>query len=152
MKTAVAAVMLSMMVLAAAPSHAAGGKGAVRISATIATTLSQKKLQHPTTLKVTAADAARGYLEVPAGTVMQVRTNDRDGYMLNFAFEGMMVKQAEVAINGRAVVVPAEGGLVHLPFAGLNGETVQITYRLYLAPGTMAGSYAWPVVVAASSI
>lgn len=152
MKQTVIAAVVSLVVLAAAPSLAAGGKGTVQVSATIAAKLSQKKLQHPTTLRITATDAARGYLEVPAGTVMQVSTNDRDGYVLNFGFEGMMVKQAEVAINGRSVIVPAEGGLVHLPFAGLNGEMVQITYRLYLAPGTTAGSYAWPVVVAASLI
>jgi hypothetical protein len=149
-KVMTVALMLSLMVLTATPGQAAGGKGTVRVSAMIPAKLSQKTLHQPTTLKVTSADVARGYLDIPAGTVLQVSTNDRDGYVLSFAFTEMMVNQAEVRINGRSVLVPADGGLVHLPFAGLAGQTIHITYRLFLAPGTTAGSYGWPVLVAAA--
>jgi hypothetical protein len=81
---------------------------------------------------------------------MHIASNDQNGYFLNFYIDGQFIKATDVRINGRTVSVQAGAGLIHQPFPGISGETVEITYRLFLAPETTPGSYQWPIMVAAS--
>lgn len=101
-------------------------------------------------LTITSESITRGYVDIPAGTTLRVKSNDKNGYLLNFYIDGMLVKEAQVSVNGRRVSVPSGLGLIHQPFPGIAGETLQITYRLFLSPGMKPGSYQWPVAVSAS--
>ncbi|HEY5594790.1 MAG TPA: hypothetical protein VIL61_06490, partial [Nitrospiria bacterium] len=60
------------------------------------------------------------------------------------------VNEVRMIINGRSVSVSSGPALIQQPFPGKAGETLQITYRLFLSPGMNPGSYQWPVMVAAT--
>lgn len=150
-KMVVAGIMIMAMVLQAELSEAwAGNKAAVQVSATVLSKTSQTMLKQPVGLKVTRQDIAKGYVDVQAGTVLHVTSNDEDGYYLNFSINGEFIRATDVKINGRLISIPSSAALVHQPFPGLRGETIQITYRLFLSHEMIPGSYQWPVTVAAN--
>jgi hypothetical protein len=143
-------ILMAMILLAGIEDSAAGNKETLFVSANVLPKLSQTTLRQPTDLTITQQDIATGYINIEAGTVMHVTCNDPNGYFLNFYIEDRMINAADVKINGRIVTVQAGTGLIRQPFHGISGETVEITYRFYLAPDLKPGSYRWPLTVAAS--
>ncbi len=132
------------------PSFAGDGS-VLNVNAHVLARLSHSLVQQQSSLKVSQADIAKGYIDIPAGTVMKVSTNAQQGYFLHV---GMMdfVREVTVTVNGRTVEVPTGGGLFRQPASGLKQDTLQIGYRLFIAPGIVPGTYAWPVSIAASLI
>jgi hypothetical protein len=124
--------------------------GVVTVSAKVAGRLTQTPVQQVRVLTINRADVEKGYVDVPAGTVLHVKSNEREGYFLHFHVDGLLIKEALLNINGQNVSVPMGNGLIHRPFTGSHGETLNMAYRLYLHPTTEPGTYPWPVAVAAS--
>ena len=142
-------IILSLMILST-PAFGADN-ASINVSARVLPHLSQSLVQQQATLNVTKADIAKGYVDVPAGTVLQVNTNvRRNGYFLHVAMQDL-VQEVMVTINGRAVEVPFGGGLVH-HVTNTRQETLQIGYRIFITDGTTPGTYSWPVSISASLI
>jgi len=92
---------------------------------------------------------AKGFVDVSAGTVVRVRSNDLDGYYFNFSIDGQYIRATEVLMSGRSVMIPSGSGLVHQPFPGLTDATIHIGYRFFISPNMEPGTYAWPIDVSA---
>lgn len=136
----------------ASKGFAAGNKGVIEVSAAVSPRLSQATVRQERLLEITPENIAKGYVDVSVGTILRVKSNDRNGYFLRFQVNGFLVREALVNINGRVVSVSNGPGLIRQSFPGSNGETLQIAYRLYLAPQTKPGAYPWPIAVEASLI
>src|SRR5659263_307590 len=54
------------------------------VTATVLKRASLQVLAQPASVVVTAADIARGYVDVPSPLQIMVQNNSRDGYMLTF--------------------------------------------------------------------
>ena len=54
----------------------------------------------PASLVVTAADLARGYVDVPAASQVAIQSNTSGGYMLEFASQGDFMRQ--ILVHGLA--------------------------------------------------
>jgi len=129
----------------------AGDSGVVNVSARVLGRLSQTFVQQQATLNLNPEDIAKGYIDVPAATVMTVNTNAREGYFLHVGMQNL-IREVVVTVNGRSVEVSNGGGMVRQPGSNLKQKTLQISYRLYLTDGIVAGTYAWPVSISASLI
>jgi hypothetical protein len=152
-KMVIAGMMIMAVVLQTEWREAwAGNKAVVRVSANVLPRTSQNILRQPAGLLVTRQDVAKGYVDVKEDTVLQVTSNDQNGYYLNFSINDDVIRTSDVKINGRSISVSSGAGLVHQPFPGIAGALIRISYRLFISPSMQPGSYPWPVAVAAGQM
>lgn len=104
----------------------------------------------PPSLDLTEADLARGYVEVPAAARIRVRSNDPNGYLLDFEVAAGPFTAIEVTGLGPAAQISATGGWLAQPFAGTQPVTSELTYRFLLAGNVRPGTYPWPVSLSAA--
>lgn len=146
------ALLLSLNVLLLVPcdlfAGSASGKMSVSVTVIARAVLS---VEGPTAVTVTGADVARGYVEIATPIRLTTRTNSRAGYLLtatpfsaNFTVVDLSTPDASIALRG------TDAWLQRPYIAG--GETLAMHARLWLAPGTAAGTYEFPVTFSASPL
>jgi hypothetical protein len=102
-------------------------------------------------ITITQEDIQRGYLEVRSASLLELKTNSDQGYLLSF--EGSLWPFKEVQIQGLANPVRLNSGqaLVHQPSA--RGKvTMNLDYRFILSEETKPGSYSWPLLISVHPI
>jgi hypothetical protein len=102
-------------------------------------------------ITITEEDIQRGYLDVPSASLLELKTNSHQGYLLSF--EGSLWPFKEVQIQGLVNPVRLHSGhsLVHQPSA--RGKvTVNLDYRFILSGETKPGSYSWPLLISVHPI
>lgn len=148
-RLAVGAMVIAGIFIMTSNGLAGSNNASVKVSAYVQPRISQTLVRQEKVLQVTEEEAKKGYVDLPAATLLQVKSNDRNGYMLSFDVNGEIVKEVWVIDSNRTTSLSG-GGFVHQAYPGPSGETKELSYRFFLAPGTQAGLYAWPVSVAAS--
>lgn len=136
--------------LALAPAvQAEGDRLRMQVSARVVKHASLRALAQPATLTVTEADLARGYIELPAGTELAVRSNSQDGYLLLFEQRSPLLRAFVVRGLEREVEVGAGSGMVALEAIGpgMAQRQHRLGYRLLLAEDARAGIHPWPLQV-----
>ncbi len=140
------------MALPAAASSASVGAGrAARASAAIDLRVVVPKmielrlLDHPRTVRVSAADAAKGRVVV-SGARIVLLSNARSGYEVQAALQGPFT---EAAIEGLPQPVRVDSSGARVPMPTMVGQPrpqpFRVVYRLQLRQGTPPGTYPWPV-------
>jgi hypothetical protein len=128
----------------------AGNKATIMVSATVVASVSQSLIHQVSRFNVTEEDIRRGFIEIPSATVLQIKTNDRRGYVLLFEGGNELFKEVLVTDKGRTVVLSPFGGLIHQPYSGSNIEVKDLSYKFFLRDNIQPGSYSWPFRVKAS--
>lgn len=150
-------VLLNVGLAVALPSVASGlsaaGRGALEANAvidlrvTVPNMLELRLLDHPRSLQVNAADAAKGEVLV-TGARIELLSNLRRGYVVQASIGGPV---SEALIEGlpHEVKVDASGARVTMPsmVGRARPQPFQVFYRLRLRAGTSPGTYAWPVAL-----
>ena len=121
----------------------------IALTATVLEHTSMSILDQLGELVVTNTDIARGYVEVPAASRIQVKSNNPAGYLL--AFEVMngpiaLFNSVNVSVNGREVLLSPGGGWVPQPFIR-GGVTLDLSYRFALSKDAQPGTYNWPIMI-----
>lgn len=96
-------------------------------------------------LKITQADIARGYVEVPAAMRFSVATNSRSGYLMEFHPVGNLFKSVEIAGLGNPVNLGADGGAIVQRGPLPPTLTHELGFRFTLQADTLPGNYPWPL-------
>jgi hypothetical protein len=127
-------------------SHAAG-ETKLMVTATVTKHASLQVLAQPSSVVVTAADLARGYVDVPGTSQVAIQSNTVGGYMLEFASQGDFMRQILVKGLGGVVQLSPEGGLVtqNAASTGVTKTTLALGFRFLLSESAQAGTYAWPM-------
>lgn len=99
----------------------------------------------PTELVVTAADVARGFVDIAEGGRVEVRSNSREGVRLEFLNRSSEWVRA-IEVSG------LPGGALAGAVRGVSNRTLPVGYRILLAPNAQPGVYAWPVGVVAAPL
>jgi hypothetical protein len=108
--------------------------------------------RQPSSLVVTPADVARGYVDLPGAVQFQVRSNVRQGYLVRFDALPPAFARAHVEWGATHVVVgTSDQAWIAQPYSR-SSAPVTASVRVELAPETAAGTYAWPLTVAADSL
>jgi hypothetical protein len=132
-------------------SFAESGKATVVVSATVMAKISQSTLHQEPLINVTQSDLKKGFVDIPSGTILQVKTNARNGYALFFEGSDEVFKEIVVMDNrGRTVTLSPHGGFVLQPYSGSKIEVKDLSYRLQLKENTQPGTYPFPFRVKAS--
>ncbi len=104
----------------------------------------------PAGLQITEEDVARGYVEAPGTSLVQVRTNSPAGWLLEFQPLQGPYRSVEVTGLGSTAQVSASGGWLAQPYAGKTLVTASLGYRFFLSADARPGHYPWPVALAAT--
>ena len=117
------------------------------ISATVQKHASLKVLTQPLSVVITAADIAKGYVDVAAPASVQVRSNTRDGYFLMFESQGEFMRQTVVKGLVNDVQISAAGGGVaqNTDGKGMRQAQLDLGFRFVLAESARQGVYPWPM-------
>jgi hypothetical protein len=115
----------------------------LQVSVTVLARTLSAPIDQQAALLITADDIARGYVDAPHATRLEIRTNATDGYLL---FRGIHVSGA-----GEVVSIGSGNGWVHMPFTG-SRVTLDLSYRFLLRTGISPGEYPWPVDVQARTL
>ena len=97
----------------------------------------------PGEVMITAADLARGYVDVAQPVEVHVRTNSRSGYLLQVSNMSQTFSSVELAFGDTAMNVAQESWVARPYVAG--GEFVTAQVRVRLAPDATAGRHPLPV-------
>jgi hypothetical protein len=106
--------------------------------------------QQPASVEVTAADVARGYVQLDHAVGFNVRSNARNGYVIRFEQISTVFSKAIVSWSNFLVTVGADGAWIRQP-GGVTNLRDALSMRLWLAPATQPGTYSFPVVVSAEA-
>ena len=117
------------------------------VQATVLPVARFTRLTAPSALEVTPADAARGYVEVSQPTLVSVASNT-GGFVLDV--HTIVPVLAGISVYGLSgsVTLAGEGGSIVERSRPPGTADLDLTYRLALNPGTVAGRYTWPLQLA----
>ncbi len=145
---------MALLMVAPTGPAAASDMAKLTVSATVLKHASLKVLAQPASVVITAADVARGYVDVSAPAQVAIKSNSPRGYMLEFANEGDFMRGIQVRGLGTDLQLSPAGGAIRQPGteSGVLKTTLDLHFRFLLAEGTQAGSYPWPVHLSAAPV
>jgi hypothetical protein len=160
-KELLAAALIASLSLSSAHSvHASGTEVArsanceIRVTATVkAYAILKIKYQDPKII-ITPGDIERGYVNVHNASCLEIRNNNRAGYLLVFEGQNESVsffKEVYIQGLGKDVQIDSIGGLILQPY--ISGTiTLQLSYRFILSHNANPGTYAWPLMMSAQPL
>jgi len=152
MRETIKLVLVAMAILAYfnGLSFAGNSNATVMVSATVIGRISQSIIHQEPRINVTEVDVKKGFIEIPSGTILEIKTNARNGYALFFEGINELFKEVTVMVSGRTVALSPNGGFVHQSYSGSNIEVKDLSYKLQLKEDIQPGSYPFPFRVKAS--
>lgn len=142
--------LIAILILFVLPAQTSGKNVSSRIavSAVVLPSAVVHTIYQSQSVRITGKDLALGYVDEPAATIIQVRS--QRGCLVSF---GALDKPfARYRVNGGpGIPETAETALAYnVPgiFIGASSGTVRLNYRFYLDTGQAApGEYRWPLPV-----
>ncbi|MEQ1715610.1 MAG: hypothetical protein ABL907_06445 [Hyphomicrobium sp.] len=148
----IATVVAACLVMGAAQPVGAGEHSAqMAVGATVLASTRIDAESSPQQLEVSAADVARGYVEVLGATQLVITNTDRRGYLLSVWPKIQVFSSVAVGDGDGRAELTADGGEI---FERRWGRRVALAldFRFMLAPGVKPGIYPWPVWFQVSSL
>ena len=123
------------------------GESKLLVSATVLKHASMQILTQPSAVVVTAADIARGYIDVSNSAKLAVQSNTQGGYMVMFESQGEFLRQTLVKGLDNDVQLSAYGGGVaqRASGRGMHKTMLDLGFRFILSESARQGVYAWPL-------
>ena len=149
LRKAALAASLSLAALAATPTVHAGASASIGVSATVLAFSTLNVLFQADQLTIDVKDIERGYMDVLAGSRIEVKCNSRDGYTLTFDPLLNLFNAVQITGLGGMVELGTEGGTVVQRGRGAQAAALQLGYRFILAKNVLPGSYTWPLALSA---
>lgn len=116
------------------------------VSARVLPFFSVKNTYQAESLQISKQDVARGYIEVRAATVFEVRSNIKRAYVLSFAGRSDFYEKVWIMDGNRKIIANDNTVLIHQISSGFKGgEIKSLSYRFFLSSDTKPGSYLWPI-------
>jgi hypothetical protein len=139
--------MLSLSTVSEAGSSGSGSASAkVLVSASVMPNTSLRIIRQPHELVVTNVDISRGYVEVKASSLIEVKSNSANGYIISFKGISEPFKEVFVQGLGREFQISSGSGWVPRPYTK-GAVATELSYRFTLSENTKPGTYAWPLSI-----
>ena len=128
----------------------AGNTATIMVSATVMARVNQSVTYQESRITVTEMDIKKGFIEILSATILQIKTNTKNGYVLLFEGGCELLKEVWVTDKGRTVVLSPSGGSIHQPYSGNPLETKELSFRFNFREDIQPGTYPFPFRVKAS--
>ena len=125
----------------------AAARSQVQVTATVpARAISESQTQLGE-LIVSAADIARGYVEVTVASRLKVSANNPEGYAVDFFPRVAIFKSVTVSSSSAKAHMGEEGGTMIVRGQHGHKMPLDLSYRFELHENLAPGTYAWPLAV-----
>lgn len=131
-----------------AGSRSAGAR--IAVTATVTARATVKVLHQCPEVVITNVDIARGYVELPSASRIEIRNNSPAGYLLVFeGMDGPLQAFDHVHVKGLETEVQIGPGGGWIPQSHVRGMvTMELSYRFILSKNARPGTYGWPFAIA----
>lgn len=124
-------------------------RAAFPVTVTVMAVARMEILEQAPSLRITAADLRRGYVDISDATVLTVKTNSPAGFALDVHTLAGLFTGIRLRYAGREVDLGAEGGSLTQRAAAAGARTLQLSYRFMLGDNLQPGDYPWPLMLSA---
>jgi len=138
-------VLITMMIVIGGNSFAGSTSSVIPVGATVLPYAKYDILHQEGSLTISRQDIERGYIEVTRATVLSVKTNSLNGYMMNFFVAENLFSNVTLSDGTKRYSFSETGGEVHFPSQGMRNAEKGFTYRFDLRANVEPGRYQWPV-------
>jgi hypothetical protein len=144
---AAAMAAISLFASAGTSGEAMAATTRMQVTARILTHLSMRSMIVPDQLGITAADVARGYVDLDAPIQMELRTNTASGVLLGISLNSPAFTGAVVSgPSGTTHITPGAPTLVVASLGqGMRTETLSMHVRIELAANAEPGTVMMPI-------
>jgi hypothetical protein len=150
-RTRIAAIMLAIVAIGTLPALAGSSSADMNVSVQVIARAIVSVDSQPSAVTITAADIARGYVDVPAPIVVRVRTNSRQGYLLQVENQSETFSSIELSSANIAMNVGAHETWIQRPYTA-GGDVLPMRARLHLASAATIGSFSLPIAFSATPL
>ncbi len=128
------------------------GGAAISVTASVRPIANMRVIRQAHEIIITNSDIGRGYVDSDAATIIEVKNNSPQGYMLMFESAGATFREVHVRGSGIDAVLTNGTGIITQPYAGKGAVKIELSYRFILSDGIMPGTYAWPLTVSVNPL
>jgi hypothetical protein len=147
----VVATMITPLTLMTFPAQAAQS-ASMQVSAVVIANIKVHTEHQVAELRITDADLARGFIDVPAASRFVVSTNSRSGYRLEFYPIGDLFESVQIEGLGNPASLGPDGGTIVQRGVAQPNTTHELSYRFTLRAGVQPGSYQWPLLLSVRAL
>lgn len=128
-------------------AQAAQSSAAMQVSVRVVASPKLRRSYQARQIEISAADVARGQVEVAAATRFSVLTHLGAGYLIQLDPVGHVFETVHVDGLGNAVQLGADGGAIVRRGPQASNLTHELGFRFILHPDTRPGTYPWPLLL-----
>ena len=129
------------------PAQAAQSSASMQVSVRVVASAKLHKSYQARQIEISAADVARGQVEVAAASRFSVLTHMGAGYLIQLDPVGHVFETVHVEGLGNAVLLGADGGAIVRRGPHTPNLTHELSFRFILHPATRPGIYPWPLLL-----
>ena len=140
-------IIFALMLFTVGNASAGTRSNMVSITTRVVPSLSYQVVYAESTLTLTAADIAKGYVDINRGMELTVKTNSLNGYLVWFSLDGTVLQESGVYDDNNAYGLMRSGGEIHMPYTDNKYVPKALSFRFYFSPEVKPGVYEWPLSV-----
>jgi hypothetical protein len=143
-------ILVALLALASvSDAQAASSKSSstqLKVSATVLPYTQMSVHNQSAMLIITETDISRGFVDVPGGSSIEMKSNSRDGHYLSFESSAEIFRQVRIDGLGKPALLGAGSSIVPVAMEGREVR-IQLSYRFILSENIQPGAYPWPLTV-----
>jgi hypothetical protein len=146
-----------MAAMSGLAAHAEGtgpraAKAQIGVRTVVAASFGVIPIAQPARLEISDGDIARGFVDLPQATSLQLASNTGGSFMVAVAFDPSYIERIAVRMLDDHFVagMPGESGFIRN--ARIGKQHVLVSYRVHLNRQARAGTYAWPIRLGFSAL
>lgn len=139
------AMSLGPLATSGSMARAAQTTAFMPVSVTVIANTRMQMLHQAERITISAADIARGHIELPAAAHFLVKTNSPSGYHIDFHALADFFASVEVSGLGQPAHLGPEGGRIVRRGPVPTSISHELGFRFTLRAGTVPGTYPWPL-------
>jgi len=149
--------MIAPLFLLISMDEVSGGSGTgyLNIHATVPAWLEYRMLKENSDVHLTKGNIKKGYKDADSNTVIQVTTNNPNGYVISlYCEEDDFFTSVRVTTDTGSsyVLTPGSGMDIYGPYEGLDPVVRQIDIRFYLSSNAQPVDYPWPIFITVNAL
>jgi hypothetical protein len=127
-------------------------KTQVSLRTVVAASFRVVPLGQPARLEVSDQDIARGFVDLPRATSLQLASNTGNSFNVAVAFDPGFIARVAVRMLDDDFVAGMPGASGSVRNAQVGKQHVLVSYRVYLNDNARAGTYPWPIGLSFSAL
>jgi hypothetical protein len=106
-----------------------------------------RQVSQPSEITITAADVARGYVDIQAASQLRITSNNPIGYIVDFFSRLPIFTSVTVSSAGGSADLGPDGGAIIQRGQQGRDMPLQLSFRFNLTAQIQPGTYPWPLAL-----